>query len=340
MGLLSRFCVAALDLGTANTLIHVQGRGLVVNQASMVTLRESNGSVEAVGQEARSVVGRTPPSLRIARPILRGTIADLNVCGSMLRHFIAKARENLLFPRLHIAVAVPGHSTAVERLAVIESLRDADVTSILLIDNVLAAAYGGSMDVDEPRGRMIADFGAGVSEAAVLSLSGVVCSRSLAIGGDEMDAAIADYIQNRYHLLIGNRMAEEIKIRVGSALPLPEPLKITAKGRCLVQGIPRDVTVEDGEIRDALAGPVSHIVRLTRETLEQAPPELSADIVETGIVLTGGTALLRNLDRRIEEECGVPVMVDPNPLESVVTGLARMSKNLRRNHWRRFGNTV
>lgn len=326
-----------LDLGTANTLIYVHGHGITVKEPSLVTIRSSTGEIEAAGNEAGAGVGRTPKKFSSVRPIRHAIISDLALCEGMLDRFLGKTGKDFPSRRLQVAVAVPGELTEVERLAVIESLRNVRAAEVLLVNQVLAAAQGAGLAIEEARGRMVVDIGAGVTDIAVISLANTVLGRTIPVAGDEMDAAIAAYVRRKHQLLVGERTTERIKIQVGSALPGPEARCVNVKGRCLVHGIPREIALCDGEIRDALSAPVHQIMIAIREVLEQAPPELSADLVETGILLTGGSALLRNLDRRISEEFGLPVTVAPDPLSSVILGLADQLKRLRNRDWRRFG---
>ncbi len=326
-----------VDLGTANTLVYVDGRGVAVKEPSLVTVRASTGEIEAAGSEAEAGAGRTPIKFRTVRPIRHGMICDLTLCEGMLTRFLRQTRIAGPFRRLRVAVAIPGELTEVERLAIVESFRDVGALNVLLVDQVLAAAQGAGLPIDEPRGRMVVDVGAGVTDIAVISMANTVQTRTIPIAGDEMDTAVAAYVRGKHQLLVGERTAERIKIQIGSALPVSESLSAKVKGRCLVHGIPREVALCDCEIRDALAAPVHRIVMAIREVLEQAPPELSADLVETGILLTGGSALLRNLDRRISAEFGLPVTVAPDPLSSVILGLACQLKRLQNCDWRRFG---
>jgi rod shape-determining protein MreB len=256
----------------------------------------------------------------------------------MLHRFLSQVGRTIPFRGLQVAAAVPGELTEVERLAVVESLRNTRAKHVLLTDQVLAAAQGAGLPIEEPRGRMVVDIGAGVTDIAVISLANRVNGRTLPVAGDEMDAVIVAYVRAKHQLLIGERTAERIKIQVGSALPGSEVRNINVKGRCLIGGVPREIALCDSEIRDALSAPVDRIVIAIREVLEQAPPELSADLMETGILLTGGSALLRDLDKRISKECGLPVNIAPDPLSSVILGLAYQLKHLRRRDWRRFGN--
>lgn len=328
-----------IDLGTANTLVYVDGRGVAVKEPSLVTVRASTGEIEAAGSEAEAGAGRTPKKFRTVRPIRHGMICDLTACEGMLTRFFRQARTDRTFRRLRVAMAIPGELTEVERLAIVESLQTVGARDVLLVDQVLAAAQGAGLPIDEPRGRMVVDVGAGVTDIAVISMANTVQTRTVAVAGDEMDAAVAAYVRGKHQLLVGERTAERIKIHVGSALPVSEALSVNVKGRCLVQGIPREVALCDCEIREALSAPIHQIIMGIREVLEQAPPELSADLVDTGILLTGGSALLRNLDRRIGEEFGLPVKVAQDPLSSVILGLAHQLKRLRSRDWRRFGHS-
>lgn len=326
-----------IDLGTANTLVYVDGRGVAVKEPSRVTVSASTGEIAAAGSEAEAGAGRTPLKFRTVRPIRHGMICDITLCEGMLTRFLRQTRIGGQLRRSRVAIAIPGELTEVERLAIVESLRDVGALNVLLVDQVLAAAQGAGLPISEPRGRMVVDVGAGVTDIAVISLANTVETRTIKVAGDEMDAAIAAYVRKKHQLLIGERTAERIKIQVGSALPVTGHLSVRVKGRCLIHGIPREVALSDGEIREALAAPVHQIVMAIREVLEQAPPELSADLVETGILLTGGSALLRNLDQRISEELGLPVAVAADPLSSVILGLAHQLRHLRNRDWRRFG---
>lgn len=329
----------ALDLGTANTLIYVHGQGVAVKEPTLVTVRASTGEIEAAGTEAEAALGRTPRKFRTVKPIRCGIISDLRICEGMLHRFLTKTGRNLRFRGLQVAAAVPGELTEVERLAVLESLRNTRAKEVLLTDQVLAAAQGAGLPIEEPRGYMVVDIGAGITDIAVISLANRVHGRTIPVAGDEMDAAIAAHVRGRHQLLIGERTAERIKIQLGSAMPGPQAWSMKVKGRCLTDGIPREVSLCDSEILDALSAPVHRIVIAIREVLEQAPPELSADLMETGILITGGSALLRDLDKRISKECGLPVTIAPDPLSSVINGLARQLKHLRRRDWRRFAHS-
>ncbi|MBL8291864.1 MAG: rod shape-determining protein [Bryobacterales bacterium] len=325
-----------LDPGTANTLLYVHGRGVAVNEPSLVRIRTASGHIEAVGGEAEASRGRTPGKVQTARPIRSGVISDLPLFDGMLHRFLRKARLRQPWQRIKAAIAVPGGLTEVERLAIVESIRNARATEVLLVDQVLAAARGAGLPIEESRGRMIVNIGAGVTDAAVLSLGDVICARTSKVAGDEMDAAVAAYVRAAHQLIIGERTAERLKCEIGSAVVGHPELQLPVKGRCLVHGIPREVVIRDGEIREAISPALERIVHAIRETLEQTPPELSADLIETGIVLTGGSALLRNLNRYISADCGLPVKVAANPLSSVILGLAYQLSHLRAREWRRF----
>ena len=326
-----------LDLGTANTLLYVKGRGVALKERSLVIVRASTGAIEAVGGEAEAGLGRTPRKFRTERPIRAGIIGDLRLCEGMLHRFLGKARITGCLHRFKVAMAIPGGTTDVERRAVVESLRNSGATGVLLVEQALAAARGAGLPIEESRGRMVVNIGAGVTEIALVSLGNAVHARTIRVAGDDMDAAITAYARAAHQLVIGERTAEQLKIGIGSALPGGEELSMRIKGRCLAKGIPREAAVRASELREALSAPVHRIVSAIREALEKAPPELSADLVETGIVLTGGSALLRNLDKRIAGDCGLPVKVAQDPLACVILGLAYQLKHLRRSDWRRFG---
>jgi rod shape-determining protein MreB len=314
----------AIDLGTANTLVFARGKGIVVNEPSIVAINKNNGEVEAVGKEAKDMVGRTPGNIVAIRPMKDGVIADFKVTERMLNYFIHKAhgRKMLVHPR--IIIGVPSEITQVEKRAVIDSAYRAKASEVHLVEQAMVAAIGAGLPITEPSGNMIVDIGGGTTDVAVISLSGIVYSRSVRIAGNEMDDAIMQFLKRKYNLLIGERTAEMIKITIGSAFPLDKPITMEVKGRNLIEGVPKTVVVGDEEIREALSEPVSTIMNAIRVALERTPPELSADISDRGIVLTGGGALLRNLDRRIREETGLPVSIAEDPLASVVLGTGRM----------------
>ncbi len=327
-----------LDPGTANTLVYVKGRGLAVNEPSLVTIRTSSGDIEAVGGEAEAGRGRTPLKFQTARPIRAGAISDLRLFDGMLHRFLRSAHISGPLRRLKVAIAVPSGMTQVEHLAITESIHKAGAADVLLVDQVLAAARGAGLAIEESRGHMVVNIGAGVTDVAVISLGNSVCARTARVAGDDMDAAIAARVQAAHQLIIGERTAERLKIEIGSALPGHQELTLAIKGRCVTRGVPREAIIRECEVREAISTPLERIMSTIREALEQAPPELSADLIETGIVLTGGSALLRNLDQFISRDCGLPVTVAHEPQSCVIRGLAYQLDNLRGSDWRRFGN--
>jgi rod shape-determining protein MreB and related proteins len=314
----------AIDLGTANSLVFAKSKGIVVNEPSIVTINKVTGEIEAVGKEAKEMLGRTPGNIVAIRPLKDGVIADFKVTEKMLNYFIQKAhgRKLLVYPR--IVIGVPSEITQVEKRAVIDSAFRAKASEVYLVEQAMVAAIGAGLPITEPSGNMVVDIGGGTTDIAVISLSGIVYSRSVRLAGNEMDDAITQYIKRKYNLLIGERTAEQIKIEIGSAFPLDEPLTMEVKGRNLIEGIPKTLVIRDDEIREALAECVGTIVNAVRVALERTPPELSADIVDKGIVLTGGGSLLRNLDKRIREETSLPVTIADDPLSSVVLGTGKM----------------
>ncbi|HEU0138771.1 MAG: rod shape-determining protein [Bryobacteraceae bacterium] len=314
----------AIDLGTANTLVFAKGKGVVVNEPSIVAINKNTGEVEAVGREAKEMLGRTPGNIVAIRPMKDGVIADFKVTERMLNYFIQKAhgRKMLVHPR--IVIGVPSEITQVEKRAVIDSAYRAKASEVHLVEQAMVAAIGAGLPITEPSGNMVVDIGGGTTDVAVISLSGIVYSRSVRVAGNEMDDAIMQYLKRKYNLLIGERTAEIIKIQIGSAYPLDRPLTMEVKGRNLIEGVPKTVTIEDKEIREALGECVATIMNAIRVALERTPPELSADISDRGIVLTGGGALLKNLDKRIREETGLPVSIAEDPLASVVLGTGKM----------------
>ena len=314
----------AIDLGTANTLVYAKGKGIVVNEPSIVAINKSNAEVEAVGKEAKDMLGRTPGNIVAIRPMKDGVIADFKLTEKMLNYFIHKAhgRKMLVHPR--IVIGVPSEITQVEKRAVIDSAYRAKASEVHLVEQAMVAAIGAGLPVTEPSGNMVVDIGGGTTDVAVISLSGIVYARSVRVAGNEMDDAIMQYLKRKYNLLIGERTAEAIKIQIGSAYPLDRPLTMEIKGRNLIEGVPKTVSIEDSEIREALSECVATIMNAIRVALERTPPELSADISDRGIVLTGGGAMLKNLDRRIREETGLPVSIAEDPLASVVLGTGKM----------------
>ncbi len=314
----------AIDLGTANTLVFVAGHGIVVNEPSIVAINKANAEVEAVGREAKEMIGRTPGNIVAIRPMKDGVIADFKVTEKMLTYFIQKAHNRKMLVHPRIVIGVPSEITPVEKRAVQDSAYRANASEVHLVEQAMVAAIGAGLPITEPSGNMIVDIGGGTTDVAVISMSGIVYSRSVRVAGNEMDEAIISYLKKKYNLLIGERTAERVKIEVGSAYKLEKPLTMEIKGRNLIEGVPRTVTVDDSEIREALSDCVGTIMNAIRVALERTPPELSADISDRGIVLSGGGALLRNLDVRIREETGLPVSIAEDPLASVVLGTGRM----------------
>ena len=319
----------AIDLGTANTLVSVRGKGIVVNEPSIVAINKTNGDVEAVGKEAKEMVGRTPGNIVAIRPMKDGVIADFKVTEKMLTYFIQKAHNRKMLVHPRIVIGVPSEITPVEERAVRDSAYRAHASEVHLVEQAMVAAIGAGLPITEPCGNLIVDIGGGTTDVAVISMSGIVYSRSVRVAGNEMDEAIINYLKKKYNLLVGERTAEQVKIEVGSAYKLDNPLTMEIKGRNLIEGVPRTVSVNDTEIREALSECVNTIMNAVRVALERTPPELSADISDRGIVLTGGGALLRNLDLRIREETGLPVSIAEDPLVSVVIGTSRMLRDFK-----------
>ena len=316
----------AIDLGTANTLVFAKGRGVVSNEPSVVAVQADERGVDrvrAVGKEAKSMLGRTPGSIRAVRPLKDGVIADFEIAEAMLRYFIQKAhnRSTLLRPR--IVISVPSGITEVEKRAVRESALSASAREVYLLEEPMAAAIGAGLPITEPSGNMIIDIGGGTTEVAIISLAGIVYANSSRVGGDKMDEGILNYVKRKYNLLIGERTAERIKIEVGSAYPTEELKTLAIKGRDLVAGVPKTLEVNSEDIREALMESVNAIVEAAKAALERTPPELAADIADKGIVLTGGGALLENLDVLLREETGLPVMLAEDPMTAVVMGCGR-----------------
>jgi rod shape-determining protein MreB len=319
----------AIDLGTANTLVYVKGQGIVLSEPSVVAINKDTGLPRAVGNEAKNMIGRTPGNIVAIRPMKDGVIADFEVTEVMLRYFIQKVhnRRRLAWPR--VAVSVPSGITAVERRAVVESTMQAGATKVYIIEEPMAAAIGAGLPVQEPQGCMIVDIGGGTTEVAVISLGGIVFAKSVRVAGDEMDTAIIQHLKRTYNMMVGERTAEEIKIAIGSAYALKEELQMQVKGRDQVMGLPRTIDITSEEIREALREPVAAIVEAVRVTLERTPPELSADIVDRGVVLAGGGALLRGLDQLIAKETGLHVTVAEDPLGAVVLGGGKFLEELK-----------
>lgn len=315
----------AVDLGTANTLVYVRGRGIVLKEPSIVALRQADNSVLAVGTEAKAMLGRAPESIRVIRPLKDGVIADFDVTERMLHYFITKVRErrSLVHPR--VVVSVPSGITQVEKRAVRDSAMQAGAREVYLIEEPMAAAIGAGLPIREPGGNLIVDIGGGTTEVAVLSLAGIVHCKSVRIAGDEMDEAIIQYMRKHHNLLIGERQAEEIKITLGSACPVgTEHRTMQVKGRDLLLGLPKTATITEEEVREALREPVMTIVEAVRTCLEQTPPELAADIVDKGIVLAGGGALLKGMDVFLREETSLPIIIAEDPLTCVVLGAGKV----------------
>ncbi len=309
----------AVDLGTANTLVYVRGRGIILNEPSGVAVNMKDGRPLAVGAEAKRMIGRTPSHIQAIRPLKDGVIADFEICEKMLRYFIQRVHQRR-FAKPRMVICVPSGITGVEQRAVMEAAEYAGARKAYIIEEPMAAAIGAGLPVHEPTGNMVVDIGGGTTEVAVISLGGIVTSQSVRIGGDELDEAIISYIKKEYSLALGERTAEEIKIALGSAFPLEEELHAEIRGRDLVTGLPKTVVVSTEEIRKAVEEPVSAIVDAVKVTLDKTPPELAADIMEQGIVLTGGGALLHGLDARLQEETGMPMVVARDPLNCVAVG--------------------
>ena len=323
--MLSRFSHdLAIDLGTANTCVFARGKGIVVSEPSIVALNKVNGRIEAVGADAKEMLGRTPGNITAIRPLRDGVIADFEAAERMLTHFIKKAHKRSGWLRPRVVIGVPSEITQVERRAVKDSALRAKASEVHLIEEAMAAAIGAGMPITEAAGNMVVDIGGGTTDIAVISLAGVVYGKSARIAGNELDEAIIQYVRKVHNLLVGERTAEQIKIDIGSAYPLDKPLTMEVKGRHITEGKPKTVTMDDEEIRKALSEPVRAIVQSVHDALERIPPELSADIFDRGIILTGGGSLLKNLDKRMREETGLPVQVAEDPLSSVVLGAGKM----------------
>jgi rod shape-determining protein MreB and related proteins len=313
----------AVDLGTANTLVYVRGRGVVLDEPSVVALNTRNGSVLAVGSEAKRMIGRTPGHIIATRPLKDGVIADFDVTEKMLRYFIRSVQRRKMLTKPRVVVCVPSGITGVEQRAVEEASVQAGARAAYIIEEPVAAAIGAGLAVHEPAGNMIVDIGGGTTEVALLSLGGIVTSQSVRTGGDAIDAAIVSYVKKEYSLMLGERTAEEIKIAIGSAFPLPDEPNAEIRGRDLVSGLPKTIVVSADELRKAIEEPVNACVDAVKNTLDKAPPELAADIMDRGIVMTGGGALLKGLDERLRHETGMPIHVTENPLTSVAIGSGR-----------------
>lgn len=321
----------AIDLGTANTLVFVKGKGIVLSEPSVVAVRRDGkgyNKVLAVGKEAKLMLGRTPGNIIAIRPMKDGVIADFEVTEAMLRHFIRKVHNRRTLIRPRIIIAVPSGITQVEKRAVRESAESAGAREVYLIEEPMAAAIGAGLPITEPISNMVVDIGGGTTEVAVISLAGIVFSKSVRVGGDKIDEAILQYIKRKYNLLVGERTAEVIKTTIGTAYPQDEPESIEVKGRDLVSGIPKTLTIDSEEVRLAISEQIDTIIDTVKVALEQTPPELAADIVDRGIFLTGGGALLKNLDVLLKEETGLPIIITNDPLSAVVLGSGKVLENI------------
>src|SRR3990167_3323282 len=331
-----------IDLGTATTLVYVKGQGIVLCEPSVVAINKNSRAVLAVGEEAKRMLGRTPGNIVAIRPMKDGVIADFEITEDMLRYFIKKIHNRRVFVRPRMVIAIPSGITEVEKRAVKDSAEHAGAREVYLVEEPIAAAIGVGLPIQEPIGNMVIDIGGGTTEIAVISLAGIVFSKSIRIGGDELDEAVIAHLKKTYNLMIGERTAEEAKIKIGSAYPLEEETTMEVKGRDILAGLPKTITVSSEEIREALAEATSAILEAIRITLERTPPELSADLISKGIVLAGGGALLRGLDKLISEETGLPVHIADDPLTAVALGtgrylsdinlLKRLSVNNNNNH--------
>jgi len=318
-----------IDLGTASTLVYLKNEGIVLCEPSVVAIEAGSNNVLAVGEEAKRMLGRTPGNIVAIRPMRDGVIADFDITEAMLRYFIKKVHHSRRLVRPRIVVAVPSGITEVERRAVKDSALHAGAREVYMIEEPVAAAIGVGLPIHEPSGNMIVDIGGGTTEMAVISLAGVVFAKSIRIGGDELDEAIINYLKRTYNLMVGERTAEEIKINIGSSYPLEQEMTMEVRGRDLVAGLPKMVTVNSEEIREALSEPIAQIVEAVRITLERTPPELSADLVEKGLVMAGGGSLLRGIDKLLAEETGLPVHLADDPLTAVVLGTGKALNELK-----------
>ena len=316
-----------IDLGTANTLVYIKGQGIVVREPSVVAIRDDSKDVLAVGEEAKRMIGRTPGNIVAIRPMKDGVIADFDITQSMLSYFIQKAaaKKGVVSPR--IAICVPFGVTEVEKRAIEEAARNAGAKDAFLIEEPMAAAIGAGLRIEEPEGNMVVDIGGGTSEIAIISLGGIVTAKSIRLGGDELDEAIVNYVKKEYSLMIGERTAEDVKIKIGSAYKEGDEIEMEIRGRDLISGLPKTMQISSSEVRDALRDPVNSIVDGIKSTLEKTPPELSADIMEKGIMLAGGGALLKGLDKLINHETNMPVHIAETPLDCVVLGAGKALEN-------------
>ncbi len=320
----------AVDLGTANTLVHVRGQGVVLNEPSVVAINTSTGKIVAAGVEAKRMIGRTPGNIVAMRPLRDGVIAEFDTTERMLRYFIQKVHRRRYFTKPRVIVCVPSGITGVEQRAVREAGYQAGARKVYIIEEPMAAAIGAGLPVHEPTGNMVVDIGGGTTEVAVISLGGIVTSQSIRTGGDELDQAIVAHVKKEYSVMLGERTAEEIKMRVGSAFPLPDEPEAEIRGRDLVSGLPKTITITAKEVRSAIEEPVNAIVDAVKITLDKCPPELSGDIMDRGIALTGGGSLLRALDERVRHETGMPVHLADDPLDSVALGAGKCVEDFER----------
>ena len=318
-----------IDLGTATTLVYVKGEGIVLCEPSVVAVERGTSHVLAVGEEAKRMLGRTPGNIIAIRPMRDGVITNFEVTEAMLRHFIRKVRHRRFQIRPRIVIAIPSGITEVERRAVKESAERAGAREVFLIEEPVAAAIGVGLPIQEPVGNMIIDIGGGTTEIAVISLAGIVFSKSIRIGGDEMNEAIIEYLKKTYNLMVGERTAEDIKIKIGSAYPLEEEMSLEVKGRDLIAGLPKAVTITSEEIRESLQEPLRAILEVTKISLERTPPELASDLIEHGIVMAGGGSLLKGLDKLISEETGLPVHVADDPVTAVANGTGKVLNEIK-----------
>jgi len=318
-----------IDLGTASTLVYIKNQGIVLCEPSVVAIQAGTSNVLAVGEEAKRMLGRTPGNIVAIRPMRKGVIADFEITEAMLRYFIKKVHNSRRLVRPRMVIAIPSGITEVEKRAVKDSALHAGAREVYMVEEPVAAAIGVGLPIQEPSGSMIIDIGGGTTEMAVISLAGIVFSKSIRVAGDEMDEAIINYLKKTYNLMIGERTAEEIKVKIGSAYPLDEELTMEVRGRDLVAGLPKMITVSSEEIRESLAEPIAQIVESIRITLERTPPELSADLMEKGLIMAGGGSLLRGLDKLISEETGLPVHISEDPLTAVALGTGKVLSEIR-----------
>ncbi len=318
-----------IDLGTASTLVYIKNQGIVLCEPSVVAVQAGTSHVLAVGEEAKRMLGRTPGNIVAIRPMRNGVIADFEITEAMLRYFIKKVHNSRRLVRPRMVIAIPSGITEVEKRAVKDSALHAGAREVFMVEEPVAAAIGVGLPIQEPSGSMIIDIGGGTTEMAVISLAGIVFSKSIRVAGDEMDEAVTNYLKKTYNLMIGERTAEEIKVKIGSAYPLDEELTMEVKGRDLVAGLPKRITVSSEEVREALAEPIAQIVESIRITLERTPPELSADLMEKGLIMAGGGSLLRGLDKLVSEETGLPVHISEDPLTAVALGTGKVLSEIR-----------